>query len=86
MQPFERAMGEARAEGRKMLESEVDGKIDQLRADAQALETAARVLEDAPRGAFPVPHKAETIAALWALASGMRLAADRMPHSTDVPF
>ncbi len=75
-----------RREGEKAVESKVDACIDQLRADATALETAARVLDDAPRNIFPVPHKAETVAALFALAAGMRLAADRMPDPDEIPF
>lgn len=75
-----------RREGEMAVESKVDACIDQLRADATALETAARVLDDAPRNIFPVPHKAETVAALYALAAGMRFAADRMPDSRELPF
>jgi len=79
-----------RMEGRTSMLGEqqksIDEKIDRVRADAQALETAARILHDAPRGIFQVPHKAETVAALFALAAGMRIAADSFPHSSDVPF
>ncbi len=75
-----------RAEGQKALAVTVDTKIDQVRADAEALEVAARILDSAPRGIFPVPHKAETVAALYALAAGMRLAAGRMPDSRELPF
>lgn len=75
-----------RAEGRKALEATVDSRIDQVCADAQALETAARILEGAPRGIFPVPHKAETVSALYSLAAGMRLAASKMPDSRELPF
>jgi hypothetical protein len=64
----------------------VDARIDQVRADAQAIETAAKLLDDAPRNVFPVPHKAETVSCLLALAAGMRLAADRMPDSREIPF
>jgi hypothetical protein len=76
----------ARREGEKAIETKVDGCIDQVLADAQALETSAKLLDDAPRWIFPVPHKAETVAALFALAAGMRLAADRMPDSREIPF
>ena len=77
---------EAVREGVKAIESKVDACIDQVQADAQALETAARLLDDAPRNIFAVPHKAETIAALFAMAAGMRLAANRMPDSREIPF
>lgn len=70
----------------KAAETKVDTCIDQVRSDAEALEVAARILDDAPRGIFQVPHKAETVAALFALAAGMRIAADSFPHSSDVPF
>lgn len=75
---------EAVREGVKAIESKVDAAIDQVRADAQALETAARLLRDAP--GYPVPHKAETIDALFAMASGMRLATDRIPDALALPF
>ena len=64
----------------------VRASLEQVRTDAQALETAAKLLDDAPRWIFPVPHKAETVAALFALAAGMRLAAERMPDPDELPF
>jgi hypothetical protein len=76
----------ARLDGQKALAAVVDSKIDQVRADAQALETTAMVLQRAPRDTWPVPHREETIAALLSLAAGMRIAADSFPHSSDVPF
>ncbi len=69
---------------RSELEREMDGKIDQLRADAQALETAARILDAFPP--LPRARAEQTAEALFAMAAGMRLAADRMPHSSDCPF
>lgn len=55
-----------------------------MRADAQALETAARILDDTP----PLPREQteQVKAALFAMAAGMRLAADRMPDSREIPF
>lgn len=73
-----------RAQGRKEAAAAIDAAIDQVRADAQALETAAKLLRDAP--GYPVPHTSETIEALLAMATGMRLAADRMQDSRDIPF
>lgn len=77
-----------RAEGRSSMLCEqqkaLDEKIDQVRADAQALETTARILDDAP----PLPRaQAEKVrAVLFAMAAGMRLAADRFPDSREIPF
>lgn len=71
-------------EGVKASEAKVDACIDQVRADAQALETAARLLDDANTRA--VPRKQEVVEALFAIAAGMRLAADRMPDSREIPF
>jgi hypothetical protein len=76
----------ARLDGQKALAAVVDSKIDQVRADAQALETTAMVLQRAPRDTWPVPHREETIAALLSLAAGMRIAVDRMPDSRELPF
>jgi hypothetical protein len=73
-----------KAEGRAAATLANSAAIEQLRADAQALETSARLLRDAP--GYPVPHKAETIDALFAMASGMRLATDRIPDALDLPF
>lgn len=74
----------AREAGREQARAQNGAAIEQLRADAQALETAARLLRDAP--GYPVPHKAETIDALFAMASGMRLATDRIPDALALPF
>jgi hypothetical protein len=76
----------ARLDGQKALAAVVDSKIDQVRADAQALETTAMVLQRAPRDTWPVPHREETIAALLSLAAGMRIAASVMPDSRELPF
>lgn len=79
-----------RKEGRTSMLREqqqaIDAKIDRVRADAQALETAAQILDEIPAPRCPVPNKAATVQALFALAEGMRLAADRMPDSRDIPF
>lgn len=74
----------ARKVGMEQARAQNGAAVEQLRADAQALETAARLLRDAP--GFPVPHKAETIDALFAMAAGMRLAAGRVPDALDLPF
>lgn len=71
-------------EGVKVIEAKVDAAIDQVRSDAQALETAARILDNANTRA--VPRKAEVVEAIFAMASGMRLAADRIPDSREIPF
>lgn len=84
-QPMESVNFEAyREQGRKQIEARSEAAIDQARADATALETTARLLRDAP--GFPVPHKAETIDALFAMAAGMRLAVGRIPDSRELPF
>lgn len=81
---LEEARERWRAEGRKEIAQDVDAKIDQVRADARALETAARILDDTP----PMPREQteQVKAALFAMAAGMRLAVDRMPYSDDIPF
>jgi hypothetical protein len=76
----------ARVEGRKDLEREVDEKIDQLRADAQALETAAKIVDAAWERDLPFPNRGEVAMGLRAMAAGIRVAADRIPHSGDCPF
>lgn len=86
VKPSAEQIDAARLEGEKAAEAKVRTSLEQVRADAQALETAAKLLDDAPRGIFPVPHKAETVAALFALAAGMRLAAGRMPDPDEIPF
>ncbi len=83
-QPFE--LEEARQAGRQALADEVDARIDQVRADAQALETAAKLVEGAPELDLPFPYRGEVAQGLRAMAAGMRLAADAIPRSDDLPF
>lgn len=84
VRPTAETLEAARHEGREQARAQNGAAIAQLRADAAALESTARLLRDAP--GFPVPHKAETIDALLAMASGMRLAADQIPDAHDLPF
>jgi hypothetical protein len=66
----------------------VDAKLDQIRADAQVLETAAELLRGAytAQGDYVVPNREEVRALLLTMAAGMRLAAGRMPDSREIPF
>jgi hypothetical protein len=83
-----RALGreEGRAEGRKALGQDVEAKIDQVRADAQALERTAKILNERPRGRIPLPQVQLTADVLHAMAEGMRLAVDMIPDSREPPF
>lgn len=63
-----------RREGEKAIESKVDAAVEQVRADAQALETTANVLRQVERF-----H--DTARFLDGMAQGMRLAAGRMPDT-----
>lgn len=64
----------------------LDEKIDQVRADAQALETAAKIVDRAWERDLPFPNRGEVAQGLRAMAAGMRIAADACPHSGDCPF
>lgn len=79
------ALQEAVREGVKVHEAKMRTSLEQIRADAQALETAARFLDDAPHGIFTTP-KGPIVAAIFALSTGMRLASDRMPDPDEIPF
>lgn len=85
VKPSAEQIDAARLEGEKNVEAKVRTSLEQVRADAQALETAARFLDDAPHAIFTTP-KGPIVAALFALSTGMRLAADRMPDPDEIPF
>lgn len=67
-------------------QEELDGKIDQVRADAQALETAAKIVDQAWERDLPFNNRGEVAQGLRAMAAGMRIAAEAFPHSDDCPF
>jgi hypothetical protein len=83
---LEEARERWREEGRRALQQDVDAKIDQARADATALETAAKIVDAAWDRDLPFPNPREVARGLRAMAGGMRIAADRLPHTDDCPF
>lgn len=72
------------AEGRTEMVCTLEDKVLELRADANALERSARLIEEAPT-AIPAIERSMAATMLQAMAGGIRLAADFMSEQR-LPF